>query len=384
MWGWGLRELGPGAAEVLVFRWDALPAGAEQLVPDGAAERLGAPDLDRELLRLRAEMKLPGRAARAWSATTWRGGIGGATVYDEVIDPAALTDREREVLELALAGLSARSIAGRLSLGEATVRSHLSRIYAKLGVAGRGELQLAVLIETMRREGFELSIGRPRVLYKTDPETGQTLEPIEEVVIDVDEDYAGVVVDKLGQRRAELRDIRPTGGAKQRLVFHAPSRGLIGYHNEFMTDTRGTGVMNRVFQGYAPYKGPIAARRTGTLISTESGAAVAYALWYLEERGPLFVEPGERVYPGMIVGENSRGHDLDVNPTKTKHLTNIRAAGKDDAILLTPPIRMTLERAITYIGDDELVEVTPQSIRLRKRFLDSNERKREAKKQGAA
>jgi GTP-binding protein len=331
-------------------------------------------------------------------------GLSKATVADTLCDPAVTAPIAADpvdpptlamtfsINDSPLAGQEGDKVTSRM-LGDRLMREAEGNVAIRVtqagdrgafDVAGRGELQLAVLIETMRREGFELSIGRPRVLYKTDPETGQTLEPIEEVVIDVDEDYAGVVVDKLGQRRAELRDIRPTGGAKQRLVFHAPSRGLIGYHNEFMTDTRGTGVMNRVFQGYVPHRGPIPARRTGTLISTESGAAVAYALWYLEERGPLFVEPGERVYPGMIVGENSRGHDLDVNPTKTKHLTNIRAAGKDDAILLTPPIRMTLERAITYIGDDELVEVTPRSIRLRKRFLDSNERKREAKKAGAA
>ncbi len=247
-------------------------------------------------------------------------------------------------------------------------------------VAGRGELQMAVLIETMRREGFEMSISRPRVLFKTDAVSGQRLEPIEEVVVDVDEEFSGVVVDKLSQRKGELREMRPSGGGKQRLVFHAPSRGLIGYHGEFMTDTRGTGVLYRLFHAYAPYKGPIPARRTGSLISMELGAAVAYALWYLEERGPLFVNPGDRVYPGMVIGEHNRGPDLDVNPLKSKQLTNIRAAGKDDAIILTPPIRMTLEKAIAYIGDDELVEVTPKSVRLRKRFLDVNERKKQAKK----
>ncbi|GAB4171090.1 MAG: translational GTPase TypA [Thalassobaculales bacterium] len=247
-------------------------------------------------------------------------------------------------------------------------------------VAGRGELQMAVLIETMRREGFEMSISRPRVLFKTDAVSGQRLEPIEEVVVDVDEEFSGVVVDKLSQRKGELREMRPSGGGKQRLVFHAPSRGLIGYHGEFMTDTRGTGVLYRLFHAYAPYKGPIPARRTGSLISMELGTAVAYALWYLEERGPLFVNPGDRVYPGMVIGEHNRGPDLDVNPLKSKQLTNIRAAGKDDAIVLTPPIRMTLEKAIAYIGDDELVEVTPKSVRLRKRFLDVNERKKQAKK----
>ena len=236
----------------------------------------------------------------------------------------------------------------------------------------------------MRREGFELSISRPRVLYRTDPETGQRLEPIEEVVIDVDEEFAGAVVEKLGERRGELKDMRPAGAGKQRLVFHAPSRALIGYHGEFLTDTRGTGVMNRIFHGYAPHKGPIATRRTGTLISLEQGAAVAYALWYLEERGPLFVSPGEKVYGGMIIGEHARGADLNVNPLKSKQLTNFRASGKDEAVALTPPIKMTLEKSIAYVADDELVEVTPKSIRLRKRYLDPNERKREARRADVA
>ena len=235
-------------------------------------------------------------------------------------------------------------------------------------VAGRGELQLAVLIEQMRREGFELSIGRPRVLYQTDPDTGARLEPIEEVVVDVDEEFSGAVVEKLSERKAELTDMRPAGSGKQRLTLLAPSRGLIGYHGEFLTDTRGTGVMNRVFHGYAPYKGPIAMRRTGVLVSLGQGKAVAYALWNLEDRGPMFVDAGAMVYGGMIVGENSRGSDLNVNPLKAKQLTNIRASGKDEAVTLTPPIRMSLEKAIAYISDDELVEVTPQHIRLRKRF----------------
>ncbi|WGF86315.1 translational GTPase TypA [Marinivivus vitaminiproducens] len=247
-------------------------------------------------------------------------------------------------------------------------------------VRGRGELQLAVLIETMRREGFELTVGRPRVLYKEDEATGDRLEPIEEVVIDVDEEFSGAVVDKLGQRKGELIEMRPAGAGKQRLVFHAPTRALIGYLGEFLTDTRGTGVMNRMFHAYAAYKGPIATRRTGTMISMGQGDAVAYALWNLEDRGPLFINPGERVYGGMIIGENARGADLDVNPLKAKQLTNIRAAGKDDAIVLTPPVRMTLEKAIAYVADDELVEVTPDNIRLRKRYLDPNERKRMARK----
>ena len=248
-----------------------------------------------------------------------------------------------------------------------------------LEVAGRGELQLGVLIEQMRREGFELSISRPRVLMKSDPITGQRQEPIEEVVIDVDEAYSGVVVEKLSERKAELTEMRPAGAGKQRLVFLCPSRGLIGYHGQFLTDTRGTGVINRIFHGYGPWRGNIPGRRQGVLISTEPGEAVAFALWNLEARGVLFAEPGVKVYQGMIIGENSRGHDLDVNPVKTKKLTNIRAAGKDDAILLTPPRRMSLEDALADIEDDELVEVTPKAIRLRKRALDPNQRKREAK-----
>ena len=246
-------------------------------------------------------------------------------------------------------------------------------------VAGRGELQLAVLIETMRREGYELSISRPRVLYREDPDGGGRMEPVEEVVIDVDEAYSGAVVEKLGERKSDLIDMRPAGSGKQRLTFLAPSRGLIGYHGEFLTDTRGTGVMNRVFHGYVPYKGPIDVRRTGVLISLGQGKAVPYALWNLEERGPLFIEPGAMVYGGMVIGEHSRGSDLEVNPLKAKQLTNIRASGKDDAVTLTPPLQMTLEKAIAYIADTELVEVTPQSIRIRKRQLDPHQRKRESR-----
>jgi GTP-binding protein len=246
-------------------------------------------------------------------------------------------------------------------------------------VAGRGELQLAVLIETMRREGFELSISRPRVVYREDPETGQRLEPIEEVVIDVDEEYSGTVVEKISARKGEMLEMRPSGTGKQRLTFHVPSRSLIGYHGEFLTDTRGTGIINRLFHGYAPYKGPIDKRRNGTLISLGDGKAVAYALWNLEERGPMFINAGDKVYGGMIIGEHARGNDLEVNPLKGKQLTNIRASGKDDAVALTPPIEMGLDKAIAYIGDDELVEVTPQSIRLRKRYLNIHERKRQSR-----
>ncbi|HEX6013588.1 MAG TPA: translational GTPase TypA, partial [Geminicoccaceae bacterium] len=251
-------------------------------------------------------------------------------------------------------------------------------------VSGRGELQLAVLIETMRREGFELCVGRPRVLFRSDPSTGDRLEPIEEVVVDVDEEHAGVVVEKLTARRAELKDLRPAGAGKQRIVFHAPSRALIGYHGEFLTDTRGTGVLNRVFAAYGPHKGPIQQRHTGVLVSSELGEATAYALFNLEDRGPLFIGPGEKVYPGMVVGEHTRGNDLDVNPLRAKKLTNIRAAGKDDNVLLTPPVRMTLERAVAYVADDELVEVTPKAVRLRKRHLDANDRKRLARQKEVA
>ncbi len=251
-------------------------------------------------------------------------------------------------------------------------------------VAGRGELQLAVLIETMRREGFELSISRPRVVYQEDPETGQRLEPIEEVVIDVDEEYSGTVVEKISARKGEMLEMRPSGSGKQRLTFHVPSRALIGYHGEFLTDTRGTGIINRLFHGYAPYKGPIDKRRNGTLISLGDGKAVAYALWNLEERGPMFINAGDKVYGGMIIGEHSRGNDLEVNPLKGKQLTNIRASGKDDAVDLTPPIEMGLDKAIAYIGEDELVEVTPQSIRLRKRYLDIHERKRQSRQAESA
>jgi GTP-binding protein len=242
-------------------------------------------------------------------------------------------------------------------------------------VAGRGELQLGVLIETMRREGFEVSISRPRVLYQTG-ENGQRLEPIEEVTIDVDDPYTGVVIEKIAGRKGEMTDMRPTGAGKTRIVFHAPSRGLIGYHGEFLTDTRGTGVINRMFHEFAPHKGPIAGRVNGVLVSTGDGEAVAYALWYLEERGKLFVTPGTKVYQGMIIGQHAKDNDLEVNPLKAKQLTNIRTTSKDEAVRLTPIVPMTLEQAIAYIEDDELVEVTPLSIRIRKRALDPHERKR--------
>jgi len=245
-------------------------------------------------------------------------------------------------------------------------------------VAGRGELQMGVLIENMRREGFELSISRPRVLFRD--EDGIRLEPVEEVTIDVDDDYTGAVVEKLtGPRKGELVEMKPAGAGKTRIIAHVPSRGLIGYQGEFLTDTRGSGVLNRLFHGWTPHKGPIEGRRQGVLISMENGTAVAYALWNLEERGRMFIIPQDPVYEGMIIGEHSRDNDLEVNPLKGKKLTNVRASGTDEAVRLTPPVIMSLEQAISYIDDDELVEVTPLAIRLRKRHLDPHERKRQTR-----
>ena len=352
-----------------------------------------------KLLAFRGLERVPVEEARAGDIVAVAG-LPAATVSDTLCDPAVETPIAAQpvdpptlamsfsVNDSPLAGqdgdkLTSRVIRARLlreAEGNVAIRISETDGGEAFEVAGRGELQLAVLIETMRREGFELSIGRPRVLYRTDPSTGERLEPVEEVVIDVDEEFSGAVVEKLSQRKAELIEMRPAGSGKQRLAFLAPSRGLIGYHGEFLTDTRGTGVMNRVFDSYAPYKGPIAMRRTGVLISMQKGKAVAYALWNLEDRGPLFVDPGDMVYGGMIIGEHSRGSDLEVNPLKAKQLTNIRAAGKDDAVVLTPPVRMTLEKAIAYISDDETVEVTPNHIRLRKRELDPHARKRASKR----
>jgi GTP-binding protein len=242
-------------------------------------------------------------------------------------------------------------------------------------VSGRGELQMGVLIENMRREGFELSISRPRVIFRE--EDGQRLEPIEEVIVDVDDEYSGVVIEKLtSSRKGELTEMRPAGVGKTRIVALVPSRGLIGYQGEFMTDTRGNGVLNRIFHSWAPYKGQIDGRRQGVLISMDNGISVAYALWNLEERGKMFIGAQEQVYTGMIIGEHSRDNDLEVNPLKGKKLTNVRASGTDEAVRLTTPVRLSLEEAIAYINDDELVEVTPKAIRLRKRHLDPHERKR--------
>jgi len=245
-------------------------------------------------------------------------------------------------------------------------------------VSGRGELQLAILIENMRREGFELAVSRPRVVFQRD-DAGNLLEPIEEVTIDVDEEHSGIVVQKLSERKGEMMEMKPSGGDRLRLIFLAPTRGLIGYQGELLTDTRGTAVMNRIFHSYQPYKGTIPGRRNGVLLSNDQGEAVAYAMFNLEDRGPMMIEPGTKIYRGMIVGEHNRENDLELNLLKGKKLTNIRAAGKDEAVRLTPPIRMTLEKALAWIADDELVEVTPLNIRLRKAILDPTERKRSDK-----
>jgi len=298
------------------------------------------------------------------------------------IDPPTLSMTFR-VNDSPLAGtegdkVTSRMIRDRLlreAEGNVALRVTESEERDSMEVAGRGELQLGILIETMRREGFELSVSRPKVLFRRD-ESGGLLEPIEEVVIDLDAEHSGIVVQKLSERRAELVEMRPSGGGRQRLVFYVPTRGLIDYQGELLTDTRGTGIMNRLFHAYAPYKGEIQGRRNGVLISTEAGEAVAYALWNLEDRGPMMIDPGVRVYAGMIVGEHTRDNDLEVNVLKGKKLTNIRTTSKDEAVRLTPPIRMTLERALAYVQDDEFVEVTPKSIRLRKRYLDSNARKK--------
>ncbi len=245
-------------------------------------------------------------------------------------------------------------------------------------IGGRGELQLGVLIETMRREGFELSVSRPRVLTRQD-ENGQLLEPQEEVIIDVDADYASTVIDMLNRRKGEMQDMREAGSGKTRLVFHAPSRGLIGFQSRFLTETRGTGVLNRLFHSFVPHKGALPSRRNGVLIANETGQAVAYALFNLQDRGTLFITAQTAVYQGMIVGENSRENDLEVNVLKGKKLTNVRASGSDEAVVLVPPRRLSLEDMMAWIDEDELVEVTPKSLRLRKRFLLAHERKKAAR-----
>lgn len=322
-------------------------------------------------------------------------GIQNATVADTIcaleitealpslpIDPPTLS-MTFSVNDSPLAGREGSKLTARL-LGDRLAREIESNVALRVSqtaekdafqVAGRGELQLGILIETMRREGFELSISRPRVLFKED-ENGKKLEPIEELQIDVDDEFVGVVVKSLALRKGEMSDMRASTGGKTRVTFLAPSRGLIGYHGQFLTETRGTGVMNRVFHSYALYKGAIEGRRNGVLISNGDGEAMAYALWNLEERGKMFIHPNELVYQGMIIGEHNRDNDLEVNPLKAKQLSNVRASGKDEAIRLTPPVIMTLEQAISYIQNDERVEVTPKSIRLRKAYLNPNDRKK--------
>jgi GTP-binding protein len=329
-------------------------------------------------------------------------GLTHATVANTIADPAVSTPIRAQpidpptlsmrfaVNDSPMAGregdkVTSRMIRDRLfreSESNVAIRVTESADKDSFEVAGRGELQLGVLIETMRREGFELGISRPRVLFQDGPSGRE--EPYETVVIDVDDEYSGTVIDKMAIRKAEMTDMRPSGGGKTRITFSAPSRGLIGYHGEFLSDTRGTGIMNRLFEKYGPYKGVIEGRANGVLISNGNGEAVGYALNSLEERGVLFVSPQEKIYEGMIIGENAKPDDLEVNPMKSKQLTNFRSTGKDDAIRLTPPRRMTLEQAIAYIDDDEMVEVTPKSIRLRKRHLDPNERKRASRKSEAA
>ena len=327
-------------------------------------------------------------------------GLSKTTVADTILDPAAQTPLHAEKIDpptiavtfaindSPLAGLDGDKVTSRVLRdrlyreAEGNISITVSETAEKdaFEVSGRGELQLAVLIEQMRREGYEMSISRPRVLYETNKETGEKLEPVEEVVIDVDDEYSGPVVEAVSTRKGELQDMRPSGGGKQRLTFLCPSRGLIGYHGEFMTQTRGTGILNRIFHSYKPMKGQIPGRRNGVLISLEQGKSSGYALFNLEERGQLMIESGEAVYGGMIIGEHTRDNDLEVNPLKSKQLTNFRASGKDDAIVLSPPVKLTLERAISYIQDDELVEITPNVIRLRKKYLDMHERKRQSRK----
>ena len=325
-------------------------------------------------------------------------GLQNANVADTFVDPSVDTPIEAQpiapptlsmtfrVNDSPLAGTEGDKVTSRViwdrlqreAEGNVAVKVERSTDAEAFIVSGRGELQLAVLIETMRREGYELGVSRPQVVYK-EGDGGDRLEPVEEVVIDVDDEFSGAVVQKLSERKAEMVEMKQSGVGRTRMVFHAPTRGLIGYQGELMTDTRGTAIMNRVFLEYAPYKGKIQGRRTGTLIAMDKGEAVAFALWSLEDRGPMMIHPGDKVYQGMIIGEHTRDNDLEVNVLKGKKLPNVRASGSDEAVRLTPPLQMTLERSLAYIADDELVEVTPESIRLRKVHLDPHERKRAAK-----
>ncbi|MDF2965382.1 MAG: GTP-binding protein TypA [Rickettsiaceae bacterium] len=350
-----------------------------------------------KLLSFRGLERVPVEVAHAGDIVAIAG-IQNATVSDTICVPevmAALPSLPIDPPTLAmtfsindspLAGKEGSKLTSRM-LGDRLMREIEGNVAIRVSetpdkdayeVAGRGELQLGVFIETMRREGFELSISRPRVLFKTG-ENGEKLEPIEEIQVDVDDEFVGVVVESMSQRKAEMTDMRPSGGGKTRVTFYGPSRGLIGYHGQFLTDTRGTGIMNRTFHAYGPYRGSIEGRRNGVLISNSAGESTAYALWNLEDRGKMFIKPGEPVYEGMIIGEHNRDNDLEVNVLRAKQLTNVRSVTKDEAIRLTPPVLMTLEQAISYIQDDERVEVTPKSIRLRKAILDPNDRKRAKK-----
>ena len=355
-----------------------------------------------KLLAFRGLERVPVEEARAGDIISIAG-LTAATVSNTICDPSVTEPLHAQpidpptlsmrfaVNDSPMAGregtkVTSRMIRDRLTReAESNVAIRVTESADKdsFEVAGRGELQLGVLIETMRREGFELGISRPRVLFGED-EHGKRTEPYETTVIDVDDEYAGTVVEKMAIRKGEMTDMRPSGGGKTRITFSAPSRGLIGYHGEFLSDTRGTGIMNRLFEKYGPHKGKIEGRKNGVLISNGAGDAVAYALGPLEERGILFVGAGEALYEGMIIGENAKPDDLEVNPMKSKQLTNFRSTGKDDAIRLTPPKVMTLEQAIAYVDDDEMVEVTPKSIRLRKALLDPNDRKKAGRKKQAA
>ncbi|MEL6569918.1 MAG: translational GTPase TypA [Pseudomonadota bacterium] len=328
-------------------------------------------------------------------------GLTKANVADTLVDPSVSEPIEAQpidpptismtfrVNDSPLAGTEGKHVTSRViwdrlqkeAAGNVALQVERSAEAEAFIVSGRGELQLAVLIETMRREGFELGVSRPQVVFQED-DAGGRLEPIEEVVIDVDDEHSGAVVQKLSERKGEMLEMKPSGAGRTRMVFHAPTRGLIGYQGELLTDTRGTAIMNRVFHEYAPHKGQIRSRHTGVLIAMDKGEAVAFALWNLEDRGPMMIHPGDKVYQGMIIGEHTRDNDLDVNVLKGKKLSNVRASGTDEAVRLTPPLQMTLERSLAYITDDELVEVTPESIRLRKKYLDPHERKRAAKAAG--
>ncbi|TCS64920.1 translational GTPase TypA [Varunaivibrio sulfuroxidans] len=355
-----------------------------------------------KLLAFRGLERVPADEVRSGDLVAIAG-LTKATVADTLCDPQIETPLHAQpvdpptlamtfsVNDSPLAGTEGTKVTSRMirdrlfSEAEGNVALRVTEAENKdaFEVAGRGELQLGVLIEQMRREGFELTISRPRVLIHEDPESGQKTEPLEEVTVDVDEEYSGIVVEALSLRKGQMKEMRPSGGGKVRLIFHVPSRGMIGYYGEFLTETRGTGIMARVFHDYVPHVGLLPGRRNGVLVSNAAGATVAYGLAGLEGRGPLFIGSGVKVYTGMIIGEHSRAGDLEVNPMKSKQLTNVRASGTDEAVRLTPPRRMSLEQSIAYIENDELVEVTPKNIRLRKRYLDPHERKRNARAEKA-